>query len=112
MPNIKNIIIFVAIGTAFALIYIFFIKPSPDDAALVSSLADPTALSVETEGNDPAVTKDFLNLLLSVKNIKLNDAIFSDGAFLNLHDSSITLVPDGNEGRVNPFAPLVDDTTI
>ena len=40
----------------------------------------------------------------TVKNIKLNDAIFSDVTFNSLRDSSITLTPDGNEGRPNPFA--------
>ena len=48
--------------------------------------------------------KDFLNLFSGIKNIKLNDAIFSDPAFNSLRDSSIVLVPDGTEGRPNPFA--------
>ncbi|MFA6076929.1 MAG: hypothetical protein WC735_02535 [Candidatus Paceibacterota bacterium] len=110
MPKIKNIIIFIAIGISFVLIYIFFIKPSPDNkATLVSSPSVPATPGAITKKNDPAVTQEFLNLLLSVKNIKLNDAIFSNSAFLSLHDSSITLVPDGNEGRINPFAPLGAD---
>ena len=55
------------------------------------------------------VAKDFLTLLLSVKNIKLDDAIFFDVAFNSLHDSSITLIPDGTEGRPNPFAQFGND---
>ncbi|OGI95357.1 hypothetical protein A2917_02210 [Candidatus Nomurabacteria bacterium RIFCSPLOWO2_01_FULL_42_17] len=112
MAKLKNIIIFVAIGAAFVLIYIFFIKPDPEPAGLVSSAVSsagaptPTSQSTPANGVDKAVTADFLNLLLSVKSIKLDDSIFADIAFTSLHDSSITLVQDGTEGRINPFAPL------
>lgn len=112
MPNIKNIIIFLAIGTVFVLIYIYFIKPKPPVADLVSSSGAPVVMNTAntaTEDMNSKIAQDFLNLLLSVKNIKLNDAIFSDRAFTSLHDSSITLIPDGNEGRINPFAPLGTD---
>jgi hypothetical protein len=58
------------------------------------------------------VAKDFFALLLNVKNIKLDDAILSDPAFLSLRDSSIVLVPDGNEGRPNPFAKFGNDAVV
>lgn len=45
-------------------------------------------------------------MLLNVKKIKLNSSIFSNTAFINLHDSSILLSPSGDEGRLNPFAPI------
>ena len=51
-------------------------------------------------------------VLLNVKNIKLDDSIFSDIAFSNLRDSSITLIPDGTEGRPNPFAPIGSDASV
>ncbi len=108
MPKTKNIIIFLAIGVVFVLIYVFYIKASPNDTAiLVSSLPSTDTSSGAMTGNgDSSITEGFLTLLLNVKNIKLNDAIFSDNAFNSLHDSGITLTPDGTEGRPNPFAPL------
>ena len=115
MPKIKNIIIFTAIAAIFVLIYIFFIKPSPEESNLVLSPSDMalpdvsgTSIDINSE-TAPLVAKDFLSLLLNVKNIKLDDAILSDPAFVNLKDSSIMLVPDGNEGRPNPFAPFGSD---
>ena len=109
MPTIKNIIIFVTIGTAFVLIYAFFIKPDPPVDNLVSSSPNSLEQSAGTSNKNAPATQEFLDLLLSVQNIKLDDAIFSDEAFISLRDSSIILVPDGNEGRPNPFAPLGAD---
>lgn len=116
IPKIRNIIIFIAIAVAFVLIYIYFIKSSVPEANLVSSPAS-TALpdingtlpSINTT-DDSLVAKDFLTLLLSVKSIKLADAIFADPAFISLHDSSIVLIQDGTEGRPNPFAQFGNDT--
>ena len=116
MPKIKNIIIFTAIAVAFILIYIFFIRPSPEEenlvlspgAAMLPDIGGATA-SGSAQVTAPLVAKDFLSLLLSVKNIKLDDAILSDPAFLTLRDSSIVLTPDGNEGRPNPFAQFGND---
>ncbi len=106
-PKIKNIIIFLAIGTILVLIYFFYIKVSPEVAPLVSSSGIPTVSNTAAKNGDSSVTKDFLTLLLNVKNIKLDDTIFSDIAFTSLDGShSIMLMSDGNEGRPNPFAPL------
>ena len=113
MPKIKNIIIFTAVAAVFVLIYIFFIKKDTDEATLVSSPSTPTPVAAVSGGEpvvDASVTSDFLALLLSVKNIRLDDAIFADKAFESLRDSSITLVPDGNEGRPNPFAEIGSDS--
>ncbi len=111
MPKIKNIIIFVAIGAVFAFIYFYFIKSeepasSPVSPIAISSPAVPGKIATPgiSSGN---VARDFLTLLLSVRSIKLDDTIFADVAFESLDGThSITLVPDGNEGRPNPFAPL------
>lgn len=111
MAKIKNIAIFLGIGTVLVLVYVFFIKKSPDTANLVSNYPTIPVNTVSTDGT-PSVANDFITLLLSVKNIKLNDTIFSDKAFISLHDSSIMLVPDGNEGRPNPFAPLGSENTV
>jgi len=116
MPKIRNIIIFVSIGVVLVLAYIFFIKPSFNtQAALVSSSSTTTDTSgvttdtSATSGTD--VAQNFLDLLLSVRTIKLNVAIFSDPAFASLHDSSVTLTPDATIGRPDPFAQFgVGDT--
>ena len=80
MPKIKNIIIFTAIAAVFVLIYIFFIRPSPEEENLVLSpgaVMLPDMGGVTTGGNAqvtaPLIAKDFLSLLLNVKNIKLDD---------------------------------------
>lgn len=116
MQKIKNAIIFIVIALAFFLIYVFFIKPSPEEARLVSSGAgailpnlDGSTPNTNISNTNTLVTKDFLMLFSGIKNIKLDDAIFSDPAFNSLRDSSITLIPDGTEGRPNPFAQFGND---
>lgn len=116
MPKIKNIIIFLAVGVALVLVYIFFIKPAISNSntpPLVSS-AGVTPAVQNTAGGEAArtLTQDFLTLLLSVNNIKLDDAIFSDLAFKSLDDPKVTLTPDGSEGRINPFAPIGTDIIV
>ena len=105
--KIKNIIIFTIIAASLILIYIFFIKKAPEEENFISS--SNTALSdTNTLQQNSLIARDFLSVLLSVKSIKLNDTIFSDGAFVQLHDSSILLTSPspGDQGRLNPFAPI------
>ena len=116
MPfNTRNIIIFVGIAAIFVAIYIFFTGGSEPEDSLVSSSSSPTSSAAPDEQNtivsseQNQIAQDFLSLLLNIKSIKLDDSIFSDDAFNSLRDSSIVLVPDGNEGRPNPFAPLGTD---
>ena len=110
--KVKNIIIVGGVGVALILIYFFFIRQAPNQPALTTSL--PTSSNVlpntNTSNQNPSITQDFLSLLLSVKSIKLDDAVFSDLAFKSLADSSILLTPDGTEGRPNPFAPIGTDS--
>lgn len=118
MPKIRNIIIFIAIAAVFVLIYIFFIKPSSPPGNLVVSPSSDIPLPNVNNGEMSAgapdktslVAKNFLALLLNVRNIKLDDVIFSDPSFNSLRDSSIVLTPDGNEGRVNPFAQFGNES--
>ncbi len=105
LPKIKNAIIFISIAAVLGLAYVFLIKESPSDTLVSYPQADGTA----ADATAPALDQDFLPLLLSVKSIRLDDSIFSDPAFMNLVDGSILLVPDNNEGRPNPFAPLGAD---
>lgn len=99
------------------LIYFYFIKSPATQNNLISSnqatLPNVNGSALSTTNQTGTITtveaKEFLALLLNVKNIKLDDAILSGNAFMSLRDSSITLVPDGNEGRPNPFAPFGSD---
>ena len=112
--KIKNIIILVVVAIALVLIYIFFIRKGPEAATLTSTSGAPVIAGTDTTSTGTQVSKagdDFVAVLLSVKSIKLNDDIFKDPAFISLRDSSITLVQDGNEGRLNPFAPIGSEAT-
>ena len=113
MPKIRNIIIFIVNGVALVLVYIFFIKPSDqsETPSLVSSSSSAVTNTAVLADNS-AVAQEFLTLLLSVRSIKLNDAIFSDKAFDALLETPVNLVQDGTEGRPNPFAPLGSDVII
>lgn len=108
-PKIKNIIIIAAVVVLLILLYIFFFKKAPGTGQ--NLVATPPAMGTSF-GSAPAsgnpIAQNFLSLLLSVRNIKLRDNIFSDRAFLHLRDSSIVLpAPSlGDEGRPNPFAPI------
>ncbi|MFA6273789.1 MAG: hypothetical protein WC662_01380 [Candidatus Paceibacterota bacterium] len=106
--KIKNIIIFVVIAGVLILGYFLFFKKEPEQANLVSSFGNstlPVTSSTVSEQNS-VTSQDFLSILLNVNNIKLNDSIFGDSAFANLRDTTIVLMPDGTEGRPNPFAPI------
>ena len=109
-PKIKNILIFVLIGVVMVWIYVFFIKGTPEDTTALTSTAGSmvdTTTGVTEQNSE--IAQDFLSLLLNIKSITLQDSIFADPAFISLKDSSIELVPDGNEGRPNPFAPIGSD---
>ncbi len=107
ISKLKKIIIPAVVVAVLVAGYFFFFKKTPgDDASLVSSATtDPTTGAVTSDPNSGA-NQEFLNILLNVKNIKLDDSIFSDPAFIVLHDSTIILIPDATTGRPNPFAPI------
>lgn len=106
--KIKNILIFVVIAAALILAYIFFFKKDASQSNLTSTFGT-SSLPAETQTQATMIDTEFLSILLSIKDIKLNDSMFADTAFLNLRDSSITLTPDGTEGRSNPFALIGAD---
>ena len=106
-PKVKNIIIFVAVGIVLVLAFIYFLGGDDiPEEGLVSSFGPNTESFSEAE---PGITQDFLSLLLSVRSIRLDTSLFSSSSFEALRDSSVILVPDGNEGRPNPFAPIGTD---
>lgn len=102
---------FIGIATILVFGYLFFFKGDTEEGFLSSSTNSDTE-NTGAVATQSTVAQDFLPILLSVKSLKLDDSIFSDPAFLTLYDSSIILVPDGNEGRPNPFAPIGSDIIV
>lgn len=105
-PKIKNLIIFSAIFILLVVGYVVFFRGSSTPALTTTTGA---ALPAATAGAGVDVGQEFLSTLLNLKNIKLDDAVFNNPAFDKLQDYTITLVPEGNEGRLNPFAPIGTD---
>jgi len=112
MLKIKNILIFIGVALVLVLAYFFIFKKTPVQPSLISSTGNSVLPTNTKQGATPEISQDFLTVLLSVKNIKIDDSIFTDPAFLSLNDSTIQLVSDGNEGRQNPFAPLGSDISV
>ena len=115
MLKIRNIIIIIVIAVVAFLAYLYFTKPPAEQTNLITSSAttlpniDGSVPGAVGGGATSLVAKDFLALLLNVRNIKLDDSILADSAFKGLRDSSITLTQDGTEGRPNPFAQFGND---
>ncbi|MES2416470.1 MAG: hypothetical protein V4504_02110 [Patescibacteria group bacterium] len=95
------VILIILAGIGFG-VYFYFFKQD-GTIPVVTPVTQNTTQSA-TPSN--AVPQDFLTILLSVKKINLNQEIFKNPAFATLQNSTIVLIPDGNEGRPNPFAPI------
>jgi hypothetical protein len=94
---IKKIIV-ISISAAFILfaVYFFFFKKTAP-VVVLDQFGNPTQAQV--------VGQDLVDLLDKLQNVKLDDSIFRNQAFINLTDYAITL-PDQPRGRANPFAPM------
>jgi hypothetical protein len=104
--KLKNIILFSVIGVAMAGVYMFFVRGDSDQDILVATPGTPVLPNDTMSIPSGSAAAEFLPILLNVKNIRLENSIFNDPAFMSLRDSSILLIPDGTEGRPNPFAPI------
>lgn len=96
--TIRNLILFICIGGALAFGFYYFFKKDDVNLPNLSSSAtnsDSTGTSAGT--------------VVGADGIRLDTSIFSNPAFLSLRDSSVILIPRGNEGRPNPFAPIGRD---
>lgn len=86
-------IILVVVVAVFAAYSIFF----KDDSAVLSTQ------EVSTE--EGVVDQELIALLLELRSIELDPALFDDARFESLEDSGQELVSEP-VGRPNPFAPL------
>jgi hypothetical protein len=90
----KSLIIgVVGVIVLFGMYFKFFRNTTPTTALVSdSSIADSGA-------------SELVSLLLELRSLKLDPAIFSSQAFQALKDFSVELVPEPT-GRRNPFAPI------
>ncbi len=115
---IRNIIILaIMAGLGYGGYRLFFADKAP--AAPASGLQTTAGLGAGTSAtpnlattsttSDSAIGSDFLDTLLSVKSISLDESIFTNKAFTILQDFNRPIPPDTDPGRVNPFAPIGAD---
>lgn len=103
---VKKIILFIAIFIFAVIGYVvFFGKDDTSDALLTSN---NQAIDSNQTVSETSVGREFLTSLLNIKNIKLNDSIFSNPSFSNLQDFTSQLIEQPS-GRPNPFAPVGSD---
>lgn len=103
-PTVKNALIFIGGGCILILAYLYFFNK--EETPPLVSTSDYLTGGSESELAVASSVAEFLPVLLNIRNIQLDDSIFLDPTFIGLKDSSIELVPDGTEGRPNPFAPI------
>jgi len=102
----KNALIFVLILAAAVVGYLFLRKTPEAPLQTVAPTTTTPALAPTT-----AIGQEFLNMLLSLKNLKIDSSVFKDKVFLNLRDFSTPITRDpGQEGRPNPFLPFTSET--
>ena len=110
----------VVIGLIALGYYLFFGRttptpaPSSDNGSLTTSAGAPVSGIINAdkpmaEIEAAKIGQEFINQLLSLQAIKLDDEIFSSLSFQSLEDFTIVLIQSGNEGRPNPFAPFGAD---
>lgn len=100
------IIIVIAGGIAYK---VFFAGPASNAPTSPLTSSGVAGTSAPLTGQDDEIGKQFLQTLLSLKTISLNDEIFSKPGFKNLKDYTTELLQTDPKGRPNPFAPIGTD---
>jgi hypothetical protein len=115
MSKIRNIIIFVIIlgGVIYAFNSFSKKDTSSNDQLLSVEGGDEGVLAGETvPGSAENVGQGFLDTLLSLRTIKLDRSLLDRDSFKSLRDFTKELIPQNNQGRPNPFAPIGTDIEI
>ena len=104
---IRNGIIILAIVILGVVGYKVFVKKDAPKGAL-QTVAGGVVQTTDNSGftASSGVGQDFLQLLLSVQSIHLDEAIFGNKAFALLQDFNRPIPADTNPGRQDPFAPI------
>jgi len=100
----KNIFIVVVICIVVFILYKSFFAPNTETGTLLSS-------DNVSNSQSAVIGKDFLNVLLELRSIELDETIFSERAFVILRDFSQTVAPQPT-GRPNPFADIGKDVEV
>ena len=98
------------IGVLAAAALWFGMSQSTEQPTIVTSNAQGTSNTVGgvvTPGPVDQDTQQILDILLALRAVKLDDALFSNPAFMSLKDFSTQIVPEP-VGRPDPFAPFAD----
>jgi len=95
IKRFQNVIIIGLVVVAAFIAYSIFFKPDT---------SNPLSAEV-TSSSQTAVEQELIGLLLELRSITLNTAIFNDERFRALQDFSQQIVAEPI-GRDNPFAPL------
>lgn len=101
MKHLKTILIFVLIFAAAVVGYIFLRKPATPALQTI-----PTTTSLGAgESPQSVIGQEFLSVLLSLKDLRLDASVFKSNEFSSLRDFSTPISREpGQEGRPNPFA--------
>ncbi len=114
MSKIRNIIIFVVILGGIVYAWNSFSKnDTPTDQLLTVESGNSNVLAGETvPGSAEDVGQGFLDTLLSLRTIKLDRSLLDRDSFKELRDFTKELIPQNNQGRPNPFAPIGTDIEV
>jgi len=91
-------LLFIALIVAVVITIGYGLSQSGSSAA--PQLTTASAVSATTPGD-----QELVSTLLALRAVTLSGTIFSDPAFISLHDNGTTIVSEP-VGRDNPFAPL------
>ncbi|MCD8494588.1 MAG: hypothetical protein LRY41_02545 [Candidatus Pacebacteria bacterium] len=88
-----------------------FLRPNntAPQGTLVSSSGAPVNTTASTQSMAGSSNSELLQLLNSIRGIRLDNAVLLNPAFAELRDITIPVSRDGATGRINPFAPLGSD---
>ncbi len=105
--TIKKILIVLGIAIALLIAYAFInTKKSTNKNNSLSSLLNNSTLGQIKETDTKLANAEILKILGNIKNIKLNDDIFTNPIFKELKDSHFTIPKPLVIGRQNPFLPI------
>ncbi len=109
MSTLRKIFLFIIILVVLIVGYMY-ISGKGNKTTSAGTLGSTTgAANVGTNASSAAqaqIGQQFLTTLLNLKNIKLDDSIFTQPSFTNLQDFTAPIGATDPEGRPNPFAPL------
>lgn len=112
--TIKKIII--GLGIAVVLLILYSMVTSSDTPATgnssLSSIIGAGSFGQVQESNTALANAEILRILSNIQTISLNDDIFSNPVFRELHDSRFTIPRPTQIGRPNPFLPIGFDSVI